>query len=366
MPSDWDGSGHYRCLHPARELAARGHEVCVAPHRKYFDPNTRRMTPVFGAVDQEGRQVPIDAAIRFVKFDVLAMQQRREPGIDSFLAGLKHDGKKVVVDSDDAWFDLPAYNPASSKPHVERQSMVRQLRMADAMTVSTPELAEMYAPFCPDITVIRNSLDWRMWEGVTPQYEVSRRRTRVGYMGNSDWHSGDLRVLAGVLGPWLERNPDVEFVAAGDPRTHDLLGVPKAQRVSVAPSDFWHGDLADITACFDIGLVPLARNRMNECKSHLKGLEYAACGIPCIATPTESYQWWATQTTSVVLASKPKDWAGALDLLVNDDGIRRNAGRNARAAAKSHTIQGRVGEWEAVYERVCGTDPHVARQALAA
>lgn len=363
MPSDWDGSGHYRCLHPARELLRRGHSVVVAPHRK-VPQGPRRMVPVYGAQDRAGNMVPIDLVMQGMTFDALVMQQRREPGIAEWL---ERAGWPVVVDSDDAWFDVPAYNPASLKPSGERANMVKQLRVAAAMTVSTPELAVMYEPFCPDVTVVRNSLDWGMWENVTPVYEKEWRRVRVGYMGHADWHSGDLRVLAGVLGPWLERNPQVEFVAAGDPAVHDLLGVPRAQRVSVAGTEFWHGDLCDITACFDIGLVPLARNRMNECKSHLKGLEYAACGIPVIATPTESYDWWLNEVGAPGFqASKPKHWTDALDLLVNDAELRLEMGRQARRVASEQTVDRYADQWESVYERVCGVDRDVAGTPVAA
>ena len=364
MPSDWDGSGHYRCLYPARELMRHGHQAVVAPHRKHVSPVTRKMTVVYGAVTKDLRAVPIDQAMRHVQFDVLAMQQRTDEGIADWIGRLD---KPVVVDSDDAWFGLPAYNPGSRKTSGDRGRMVHQLRNAAAMTVSTPALAEDYASFNPDITVIRNTLDWEMWRDVPQQSEKERRRVRVGYMGHADWHSGDLAVLRGVLGPWLERNPNVEFVAAGDPLVHDHLGVPRDQRVSVAGTDFWHGDLPDITACFDIGLVPLAKNHMNECKSHLKGLEYAACGIPCIATPTESYKWWAFQSTGgTILADKPAQWVRALDELVNDEEYRRGAGREARFAASKNTIQNHWPEWESVYARVCGANTHASREVAAA
>jgi glycosyltransferase involved in cell wall biosynthesis len=169
-----------------------------------------------------------------------------------------------------------------------------------------------------------------------------------------------------VLGPWLERNPNVEFVAAGDPLVHEHLGVPRGQRVSVAGTEFWHGDLADITACFDIGIVPLARNLMNECKSHLKGLEYAACGIPVIASPSESYRWWVEPGVNGFLADKPKQWTDALNTLVNDDGLRRWMGRCARKSAAHATIANHWRDWEAVYARVCGVDAQLAGAGTAA
>ncbi len=357
MPSDWDGSGHYRCLHPAREMLRHGHGVVVAPHRKTLNER-RQLRVVYGAVTAEGRTVPIDQAVAQLPFDLLVMQQRMDKGIAEWINGMD---RPVVVDSDDAWFGLPAYNPGSRKPQEERGRMVAQLRAATAMTVSTPALAEMYEPFCDDITVIRNTLDWGMWCDAPQQSELDRRRVRVGYMGHADWHSGDLKVLAGVIGPWLERNPHVEFVACGDPLVHQHLGIPRRQRVSVAGTEFWHGDLPDITACFDIGLVPLAKNQMNECKSHLKGLEYAACGIPTIASPSESYKWFL-DSGGGYLADKPAQWTRFLDELVNDDEYRREMGRAARAKAAEHTIQEHWTEWETIYERVCGKSDRTDRR----
>jgi glycosyltransferase involved in cell wall biosynthesis len=352
-------------MYPARELMRAGHDVEVAPHKKVPLDGGRRLLPVYGALTRDGQLITVDQALRLrPAFDLLVMQQRSEPGVAEWVS--ERLGFPYVVDSDDAWFRLPAYNPGSRRPQVERAAMVRQITGAAAMTVSTPALADMYSEWCEDITVIRNTLDWRMWENAPQQSEVERRRVRVGYMGDARWHAGDLKILRGVIGPWLRRNPQVEFVAAGDPQIHEILDVPREQRVSVADTQFHRGDLADITACFDIGLVPLANEHMNECKSHLKGLEYAACGIPCIATPTESYKWWATQTSSVILAKKPKDWTAALDTLVNGDVFRRAMGRWARKAASEHTIQNHWTEWEAVYARVCGVDAHAAREEVAA
>jgi glycosyltransferase involved in cell wall biosynthesis len=368
MPKDWDGSGHYRCLHPANQLMLAGHDVEVPPH-KVASLDGRRITPIYGAWTTDGRYVPVSLALKHrPRFDLMVVQPRDEPGVAKWLTS--ELGTPYVVDRDDAMFKIPAYNPGWKRDPKTITEMLAQIRGAAAMTVSTPAIAEEMAPYCDDITVIRNTLDWRMWERAPQQSEVERRRVRVGYMGDARWHSGDLKELRGVLGPWLERNPNVEFVAVGgspSQAVHDLLEVPPGQRVNVQETEFHRGDLADITACFDIGLVPLARNSMNECKSHLKGLEYAACGIPCIATPTESYRWWKEQCPDgVMLADRPAQWTTALDVLVHDDGVRRAMGRDARAAASRHTIQRHYGAWEAVYERVCGVDSHAAREAVSA
>jgi hypothetical protein len=248
--------------------------------------------------------------------------------------------------------------------------MFAQIAAADGLSVATPALADMYREAQPNIRVIRNRLDWGMWADVTPVYERQSRRLRVGWMGDTKWRAGDLRVLRGVLGPWLERNPDVEFVASGDPRTHDLLGVPVSQRVSVADVQFRNLDLADITAVFDVGLVPLdlslKARTLNECKSHLKGLEYNACGIPFIASPSESYRWyidcWGGQG---VLASTPAEWRNQLDATVEWLG-RRWFLDDMRGCAEMHSIQHGVGEWEDWLGADRSPDPHPAVAAVAA
>jgi glycosyl transferase family 1 len=362
VPSNIDGAGMYRCLIPARELNARGHRAVMAPHRLLAHPDSpRHVTVQFVAQDSAGNEVGLQQVLPAMDADVYVFQQLQEP-VGLLLAEmLRSNGKRVVSETDDDFMNIPEYNPAYSgsdpmlSPGRNRYWLHKIFQASDALTVATPALAEVYDGICQNVRMIRNYLDWRMWRDAPQQSEVERRRVRVGWMGDLGWRKGDLSVLRHVLRPWLEKHPGVEFVAAGDPRTLDLLDIPKRQRVATGPVDFRNGDLADITAVMDIGLVPMELNRFNEAKSHLKGMEYAACGIPCIATPTESYaDYWLADGEGGLLARKPKDWTDALSLLVGDDGLRREMGRKARAKAEQHTIQQHIGEWEGFYREVAG------------
>lgn len=349
-------------LFPARELGRRGWEVAVVPHIDVPVGDSRGSSVTHYGVYEDlggGRMrcaMNADQWLMGQEFDVLVMQQRDEPGWAEVVKGLQEVGRRVVVDSDDCWLDLPAWNPGSRKTAAERDALVGLLSAADGVSVATPALADVYSQWCEG-HVIRNRLDWPMWEDVTPAYELERRRVRVGWMGEVLWRRGDLEVLKHAVGPWLREHPEVEFVAAGDPRVHDIVGVLEAQRVSTNRVPFASMDLADITATFDIGLVPLAEGsarsrKLNDCKSHLKGMEYNACGIPCVATPSESYEWWVEPGVNGFLASTPEEWRAALDALL-DTATRHEMGRAARAKAATSTVQEHISDWSTWLTGVC-------------
>lgn len=367
VPSDFDGNGCYRLLFPARELRKRGHDARIAP---------------YGWSEKDGllRIGYTSWQVLDVRPDLYVLQGQMEEGWVNNARKMR-ESSSVVVEVDDWFLGIPSNNPAFERTHPRRSKAQNRdwlfplMSLADAVSVSTPFLAEAYSRFNQNVHVLPNYLDWEMWEHVPLQFEQDRK-VRVGWMGWSKWHRGDLAVLQGVIGPFLKRHPEVEFVAAGDPDAHDLLGIPEEQRVSYDPVKFRDGKLPDITAVMDIGLVPLELNNFNEGKSYLKGMEYAACGIPCIASPTSSYKEWVEPGVNGLLAKRAKDWILHLELLVTDHDLRRQMGRNAREKASRHTIQDHAYKWEDFYEGIagsrvqdggreqCGTDSPVAADVL--
>ena len=90
--------------------------------------------------------------------------------------------------------------------------------------------------------------------------------------------------------------------------------------------------------------MPLSRNDFNEAKSCLKGLEYAAAGIPFIATPTGEYRWLAEQGVGR-LAETPEEWTHHLDELRNIDVRMEEAERQRKIVEEKFTMDHRGQEW---------------------
>ena len=298
-----------------------------------------------------GRVPPGDFDVGYTEppedFDVYVFHLGSKRFMWEWAVRLKALGKTVLLDLDDDLHRVPSYNPGSLEPGASpdnnRRFTQRLCELADGVSCATPELARFYGRWNPNTRVLPNFLEWGMWERLEP---VSWRRFRVGYMGNVDFHRADLEVLKGTVGRWVREHPDTEFVAAGDPRIHDVLGIPESQRVSTSKVWFRCMDLPDITACMDVGLAPLVRNDFNEGKSCLKGMEYNACGIPVLASPTEEYRRWVDDGVNGFLCKFPRDFVSRLDLLYADRDRLDTMRIAARSRARSASIDLNIHGWE--------------------
>jgi glycosyltransferase involved in cell wall biosynthesis len=79
---------------------------------------------------------------------------------------------------------------------------------------------------------------------------------------------------------------------------------------------------------FDIGLAPLEDNNFNRGKSNLRWLEYSALKIPTIASPLPDFKRVITGKNGL-LANDLDDWKMHLRALLDNEGLRRQMGREA-------------------------------------
>lgn len=363
LPTDTWGVGSYRTLLPGRELEKRGHEVFVhldRAHLARWDPREGN-TPLANLYDFNKDGTPG----RTFDADTYVFQRRMEQVSVAAIRQLRRNGKTVIGEVDDNYDQLPLSSPGwrTLRTHPDKirvEWLNEGFRFCDRLTVSTPALAAHYARYNDDVTVIPNRLDWDMWRDVQPQCEIERPRVRVGWMGWLEWRGSDLEQLRPWFGEWVRDHPQVEFVSVGERHgnakklrkqghvsVHDYLGIPKGQRVTVKATRFQ--ELAAITATLDIGLVPLTPGAFNECKSYLKGLEYSACGIVPVASPTQQYREFIRDGVDGYLADTPAQWAARLDELVADDELRRRMGAAAREKASQMTVQKDWRLWEAAW-----------------
>lgn len=335
------GSGHYRIGSPARRIGGPLGHLVWAQSQGRFGVKTW---------DDESH----------FDCDVLVMQRFMHEGIGAKMLGAALTGQTVVNDVDDLFWDLHPANRAHAatdprkNPGENREHYVETLKASHLVTCSTPYLAERLAQHGVTAVVIENGVDTSRWWQRSP-HRVTDQPT-VGWVGATDWRSGDLETLRGVIGPWLAQT-GCRWHHSGwtstSKQAHDLARIDRGRvdcswlpMVSIENYPLLFGPL-------DVGLVPLNDVPFNRAKSWIKGLEYAAAGVPFIAQALPEYERLHHEYGVGRLARKPADWRAHLDELRDPTTRLIDRERNA-AGIESLTLDRQADQWRAALAAITG------------
>jgi hypothetical protein len=228
-------------------------------------------------------------------------------------------------------------NPHAN-PEANRAFFEQGIRQADTVVVSTQFLAEFYSRRCRDVRIVRNALDV---ERFTP---VAEGDPVIGWVGGTLWRSGDIEILRDWLPGFVKDHKVLVHHSGHIPGDGNHFGVRAGvKKVRTEPMCLLK-DYPLKMFKMNIGLVPLNRVPFSEAKSNLKGLEYAASGIPFIATPTEEYRLLAESGVGR-LATTPDEWRDhAVELL--DPVVRAAEGLRIRSIVEQDwNIESKGEEW---------------------
>lgn len=350
FPCDLEGSGCYRLVYPYGFIASNTEHETMMEAQKSEGAVLLPIPPgMIGFADDAKADLDVEL---FMSDDVYVFQRPMENVYPGVLLKLVQAGKKVVVDMDDFMHGGLPSSPGKSVKGNKRSSveaLTLCLRMASMVTVSTDSLAEFYSRYNPNVVVIRNRLRNKDFANITPSYEKDRP-LRIGWMGLVDYRMNDLSLIKPWLNRFLKAHPEVTFVNVGSKAALDYLCVPKGRRMHFDRREF--PKHFEPTSEIDIGLVPLTRNRFNECKSSLKGMEYGAVGAAVVASPTHEYERWVDEAWNGGLCHKASDWEDWLEWMVSDDNWRR-CGEENRRKAMDNLIDNHWGEWLQALEARC-------------
>lgn len=326
------GCGYYRCALPMAVCGDRAHMGRVA-----FDP-----VKGFGVRDS-------DTSALF-GFKTIALKLVMDRWTTWQVNVAKSIGQRIIVDVDDHYAELPESNKAYEITHPERNKRTNRkyyedvIAAADTVTVSTPFLLEHHSKFHPDVRMVRNGILPTQF----PHRKVLNRKPVLGWAGAVDFRGGDLETLRSWLPKFLEDH-DMSFHHAGhvptSPSFADVTGI-NPDRLTTSP--LVPIDRYALGLKFDIGLVPLNMIPFNEAKSNIKGLEYAASGIPFVAGPTGEYKVLAADGVGRV-AGTPGEWVQNVTDLLDYSVRKRESASSRNKVLLNWSIQARAREWQSVF-----------------
>lgn len=284
-------------------------------------------------VDDEGTAL---SAGQLRGYDVVHLFRYHDDLTRRTVRTLRMTGSAIVWDNDDDLTD----DHSRTLTRRTNAHVTEMLQLAHVVTTTSPVLADLYREWGADeVHVVENYL---------PDDYAGERPPRgdgivVGWTAAGE-HAADLKALR--IRPTLERllaaHPEVQVVSAGV-----QLGLP-SDRYTYTEVVQYH-DLARYVGGFDIGIAPIADSAFNRAKSNVKLKEYAAMGVPWLASPIGPYAGLGERQGGRLVADDR--WYEELDRLVRDARARRKLGRRGVKWGSSQRLRRNLDGWHAAVLR---------------
>jgi O-antigen biosynthesis protein len=279
----------------------------------------------------------------------------------------KASATPIVFDLDDDLMNVPAAKDPGGVYPPFAPAMRELLAVASMTTVSTEPLLELYQARTDNAVLVPNRLDPRHWSvAVDPTVEIPealrepRTGPRILYMG-SPTHQEDLDMVL----------PAFERLRAEFGATLYIIGVirggdaPEGVVPLKPPNaryDQFIGWFRAVAPHFDVAIAPLTDASFNRAKSALKFMEYAAAGVPVVASRVIPYDGMVRDGVDGLLADADADaWVDAITSLVQEPDLRRQLSEAAKLRAREEFIcQSCVFDelpWQAWREQLRAADP---------
>ena len=262
--------------------------------------------------------------------DVILMQRLMHKGIAKHIKQSQAAGIKIINDIDDWYWGVSPSNMAFRHNHPTHNANENTnhykatLSASDLVLCSTPYLRERISEFvnCP-IEITPNTIDTSKYS----QHVDSGSTTPiVGWVGSTGHRSNDIETLKGIIDPMV-RNELIHLYHGGHidnyPSFASLLGLSPYD-VMTAP--IATTEMYPSLMIMDIGIIPLNTIPFNRCKSDIKGLEYAASGIPFIAQNLDAYCDLNASLGIGRIAKRPVNWLRHLEELRTNPKLRAEEG----------------------------------------
>jgi len=336
QPLQPNGCAWYRCLLPMRELEKYNWRVGLG-------------LPQFNKEHGFGMILQKDKTVH--GWDILVFKLLMRKEVASAMPIAKALGQKIVVDIDDFFDGLDESNQAFAATDPKRnQDNNREhynsiIAQANAIITSTPFLYDYYQTRYKNVYLVRNGIDLPRW---VRRRDRAASRPTVGWVGATPWRSRDLETLSSWIGPFMKKNNLLFHHSGhtrGSPLAREQLKIDR-QRCTETPLCPIK-EYPKLFSKIDIGIVPLNDLPFNHAKSYIKGLEYAAAGVPFVSSYSPEYEYLANAGIGRV-AHSAEEWQYHLRELINPQLRKDEANLNYEILKEKFTMTQTGADWNDV------------------
>ena len=310
-------NAEYRAVEPLKAMKRRGHEVVW--------PNA------------EGK-VNLNELLRC---DVVHIYRCADDTARGIASALSRAGVPITFDNDDDHSAVPKESPSfkATGGLVGQRRFAMSVKLASqarCFTTTSEVLAEKYRNAGVErIEVIGNYLSPDL-----PRPTNRHDGVVVGWVAAHEHLADAARIpIAEALERVVATHSDAKVVCVGV----DLKLPERYSHAGIVPFHELPQRLGD----FDVGIAPLADIPMNRARSDVKLKEYAASGVPWLASPVGPYVGLGEEQGGRLVADDA--WFEELSRLVSRGRERRRLARKARKWGKRQTIDAVADRWESVF-----------------
>lgn len=328
----WGGVGYYRIVKPSQQI--KDHEVKLVGKEILHFGNS---------IDEQWDNV-------FKEYDVFwtSYFADERAAVAVFAYAQKH-GKKVVIDLDDNYFDIPETNLLYNqfkRGKRDRAILSTVLSLADAITVSTEPLRDRVKDHIKrvhgidkPIYIIPNFNDQKDWDYIPK--EKSEDRFVIGYAGSNS-HLDDLEMVLPSIKEIMGKHKNVWFEMVG------IISIDKIKQYLGGFTDDMLNRIAIVGATstfnefpewlsqqpWNVGIAPLVDTPFTRSKSHIKWMEYSMFRIPTIASRVYPYFMELAGRNTIEdgvtgFTVKDNEWVSTIEKLIEKPELGREIGNNA-------------------------------------
>ena len=254
------------------------------------------------------------------EFDGVFLHKKKLSLMDAYF--LRRCCKKLIYNFDDAiMYDQ---NNPSRNSLLRFMPFRRTVRLADMVLVGSRYLAEHARKFNSNVEILPLGLRVNFYNiAPPPKTDDKIRLVWIGSESNLKY----LEQLKPVIEAVSSRFSNVVLRIIGD----TFFDMPNMPVEKLKWSEQTRG-LGLVES--DIGLAPLPDDRFTQGKCSFKVLEYAAAGLPVVASPIGTNKDHIRQGITGFLAENPDQWLEKISLLVQDPQLRKSMGTQGRNFAQ--------------------------------
>ncbi|WP_349616778.1 glycosyltransferase [Azotobacter salinestris] len=232
-------------------------------------------------------------------------------------------------DLDDDLLNVPPEIDTNNIYHNYTETLKELITHAKLVTVSTDTLFAKISKYNKNTTILKNRISERLWKGSAEKTKENNAFTAI-YFGTKS-HKKDLELILPALEHIAEKHPSFKLFIIGildknhkTPKWIKNIQVPNSETnypefVQWLKENFKNANL---------GLAPLIENEFNAFKSNLKALEYAALGLPVLASKGSVYNEIATIAPAIEVVENNKlAWINALENQIKSPEIHLKKGQ---------------------------------------